>query len=216
MPDNSGTHLQVTAAAVQAVQNAALEGLTSPIQAYSCDLHILNSVQDSQQVTCMTLEDWCQSNRKIQPCVWSSPDCGIEPWGDGSLNRWTQLSLISSYMGGITFSCEKSFYTERPDPGNQRRPLFQVVFPAAHREVTLKGCHDEVGHLGLECMLDLMCDWLFWPHMAAQVKEHLGKCCPCLTFKAKQPKAPLESIVATRPLELVHLDYLCLEPGKGL
>ena len=27
---------------------------------------------------------------------------------------------------------------------------------------------------------------------------------------------PLENIVATRPLELVHLNYLCLEPGKGL
>ena len=58
MPDNSGTHLMVTAAAVQAVQEAALEGPVSPIEAYSCDLHILDAVQDSKQVTCMTLEDW--------------------------------------------------------------------------------------------------------------------------------------------------------------
>ena len=57
IPDNSGTHLQVTAAAVQAVQDTALKGLTSPIEAYSCDLHIWDSVQDSQQVTCITLED---------------------------------------------------------------------------------------------------------------------------------------------------------------
>ena len=63
MPDNSGTHLQVTAEAMQAVQEAALKGLTSPIKAYSCDLHILDSVQDSQQVTCMTLEDWCQAQQ---------------------------------------------------------------------------------------------------------------------------------------------------------
>ena len=65
-------------------------------------------------------------------------------------------------------------------------------------------------------MLDLMHDWFFWPCMAAEAKEHTGKCCPCLAFKAKQPKAPLEKIMATHPLELVHLDYLCLEPGKGL
>ena len=65
-------------------------------------------------------------------------------------------------------------------------------------------------------MLDLMCDWFFWPHMAAQVKELIRKYHPCLAFKAKQPKAPLENIMATYPLELVHLDYLCLEPGKGL
>ena len=65
-------------------------------------------------------------------------------------------------------------------------------------------------------MLDLMRDRFFWPHMAVQVKEHIGKCCPCLAFKARQPKAPLKKIMATHPLELAHLDYLCLEPGKGL
>ena len=52
--------------------------------------------------------------------------------------------------------------------------------------------------------------------MAAQAKEHIGKCHPCLAFKVKQPKDPLENIVATHPLELVHLDYMWLEPGKGL
>ena len=49
--------------------------------------------------------------------------------------------------------------------------------------------------------------------MAAQAKEHTGKCCLCLAFKAKHPKAPLENVMATHPIELVHLDYLCLEPG---
>ena len=90
-----------------------------------------------------------------------------------------------------------------------------MVLPAAHREVALRGCHDKVGHLSLECMLDSMCDRLLWPYMAAQVKEHVRKCHLCLAFKARQPKAPLKNIMATHPLELVHLDYLCLEPGKG-
>ena len=52
--------------------------------------------------------------------------------------------------------------------------------------------------------------------MAAQVKEHVGRCHPCLALKARQQKAPLKNIMATQPLELIHLDYLCLEPGKGL
>ena len=64
-------------------------------------------------------------------------------------------------------------------------------------------------------MLDLIHDWFFWPHMAAQAKAHTEKCHPCLTFKAKQPKAPLENNMAIHPLELVHLDYLCLEPRTG-
>ena len=68
--------------------------------------------------------------------------------------------------------------------------LLQLVLPAVHREVALRGCHDEVGHLGLECMLDLKHDRFFWPCMAAQAKEHVGKCHMCLAFKARQPKAP--------------------------
>ena len=60
MPDSLGTNLKVTAAAVQAVQEAALEGSASPIEAYSSDLHVLDAIQDSKQVACMTLEDWHQ------------------------------------------------------------------------------------------------------------------------------------------------------------
>ena len=93
--------------------------------------------------------------------------------------------------------------------------LFQLVLPAAHREIALKGCHNEIGHVGLECMLDLMCDCFFWPCMAAQAKEHTEQCHLWLTFKAKQARAPLENIVATHPLELFHLNHPCLEPGKG-
>ena len=66
MPDNSATHLKVTAAAVQVEQEAVLKGPTSPTEVYSCDLHVLDAVQDSQQVACMTLEDWHQAQQADQ------------------------------------------------------------------------------------------------------------------------------------------------------
>ena len=43
------------------MQEAALEGPTSPIEAYSCNLHVLDSVEDSKQVTFMSLEEWHQA-----------------------------------------------------------------------------------------------------------------------------------------------------------
>ena len=138
----------------------------------------------------------------------------MEPWGDDSLNRQIHLSLASSCESRNTSYLKRVSYTEEPDPGNQRRPSFSWFCQLHTGQVVLKGCHDEVGHLGLECMLDLMCDQFFWPHMAAQVIEHIGKCHPCLTFKAIQHKTPLENIVATHPLELVNLNYLYLKPGK--
>ena len=64
-------------------------------------------------------------------------------------------------------------------------------------------------------MLDLMCNHFIWPQMAIQAKEPIDKCCQWITFKAKQQWAPMENIMATHLLELVHIDYLCLEPGKG-
>ena len=35
-------------------------------------------------------------------------------------------------------------------------------------------------------------------------------------LQGQAAKAPLENTVATHPLELIHLHYLCLKPQKGL
>ena len=99
-------------------------------------------------------------------------------------------------------------------PKESQEALFQLVLPAKHWETALRGCHSEVGHLGLEWILDLMHDCFFWPFMAAEAREHINKCHPCLTLKAKQPRALLENTVPIHPLELIHLDYLCLVSGK--
>ena len=60
MPDHSGTSLEVTAAAVRAIQKAALEKPVCLIEAYSYDLHVMGAIQDSKQVAQMTLDDWHQ------------------------------------------------------------------------------------------------------------------------------------------------------------
>ena len=46
-----------------------------------------------------------------------------------------------------------------------------------------------------------MHDQFYWPCMGTQAKEHIRKCYLCLAFKAKLPRAPLENILATHPLE---------------
>ena len=215
VPDNSGTGLKVNAAAVRAIQEAALDQPACPIEAYSHDIHVVGEMQDSQQVAQMTLDDWRRA-QEADPALAAI----IEKLKAGSLDQdWCkqtnspELNLYKWERNNLTL--QKGILYRRARPRESDESLLQLVLPPAYREVALKGCHDEVGHLGLERMLDLMRDRFFWPHMAVQVKEHVGKCRPCLAFKARQPKAPLENIVATHPLELVHLDFLCLEPGKG-
>ena len=56
---------------MQAVQEAALQGPTSLIEAYSSDLHILDVLQESKQIASMTLEGLVSSPRN-RPCPESS------------------------------------------------------------------------------------------------------------------------------------------------
>ena len=166
----------------------------------------------------MTLDDWWQA-QEVEPVL----GIIIKRLREGMLDQdWckkTDSPELSQYKRERnSLVLQKGILYRHARPKESDETLLQLVLPAAYREVALKGCHDQVGHLGLGCMLDLMHDRFFWPHMAVQAKEHIGKCCPCLAFKARQPKAPLKNIVATHPLELVHLDFLCLEtwerPGR--
>ena len=51
--------------------------------------------------------------------------------------------------------------------------------------------------------------------MQEEATQHILKCSRCLRRKAPPQVAPLQPILVTQPLELVHMDYLSLEPSKG-
>ena len=93
--------------------------------------------------------------------------------------------------------------------------LLQLVLPPSLIPQALVGCHDEVGHLGSDKSLQLLRERFFWPSMQSDVTSHIGHCRNCLARKGTALKAPLCPITATKPLELVHMDYLKLEPSKG-
>ena len=70
MAKTLSTHHWVTAVAVWAMQEDSLEGPASPIEAYSCNLHVLDPVEDGLQIACMTADDWHQAQ-------WADPVLGI-------------------------------------------------------------------------------------------------------------------------------------------
>ena len=51
--------------------------------------------------------------------------------------------------------------------------------------------------------------------MQEEATQYVVKCSRCLTRKTTAQVAPLQPIYVTQPLELVHMDYLSLEPSKG-
>ena len=90
-----------------------------------------------------------------------------------------------------------------------------LVVPQSYRQRAMEGCHDQVGHLGQDRVLDLLRDRFYWPGMYADVVSYINSCPRCLRRKSQQDKATLVNIETSQPLELIHLDYLKIEPSKG-
>ena len=90
-----------------------------------------------------------------------------------------------------------------------------MVVPKLFRERALLGCHDDVGHQGILRTLSLLRERFYWPGMQEEATQHVLKCSRCLRRKTPPQVAPLQPILVTQPLELVHMDCLSLEPSKG-
>ena len=88
------------------------------------------------------------------------------------------------------------------------------MLPQSHRTREIAGCHDQVGHLGQDRVLDLLRDWFYWPGMHIDVVSYINSCSRCLRRRSQPDKAPFLNIEASQPLELIHLDYLKIEPSK--
>jgi len=93
----------------------------------------------------------------------------------------------------------------------------QVVLPKQFIPLVLKELHVEVGHLGMERVVDLARSHFYCPHMYNDIK-HFVKC-SCRCIKQKKPnltaKAPMNNIVTSAPFELVSIDFLHLDKSNS-
>ena len=101
------------------------------------------------------------------------------------------------------------------DNSSSKKVQWQLVVPKAYRSRALVGCHDDVGHQGRMRTLSLLRERFYWPGMQTVAIQHVQQCTRCLRRKTPSHVAPLQPIHVTQPLELVHMDYLSLEPSKG-
>lgn len=117
------------------------------------------------------------------------------------LREWKRLHLKSGLL-----------YRTRECEG---QTLFQLVLPNVLRPIVLRNLHDDMGHLGIERTLELTRSRFYWPKMAADVERKVKTCERCVRRKTQPDKAaPLVNIQTTRPMELVCMDFLSLEPDS--
>ena len=113
------------------------------------------------------------------------------------------------------FKLKQGILYGKSQGNNKDRARLQLVLPLSHRQKAMAGCHGQIGHLGQDRVLELLRDKFFWPGMQMDVASYINSCPRCIRRKSQPDAAPLHNIEATQPLELIHLDYLQIEPSKG-
>ena len=96
-------------------------------------------------------------------------------------------------------------------PKGESEDLMLFIVPRVHQVATLNGCHQDVGHQGHDHTLSLLQECFWWPGMTSQMQQAIRNCTCCLQHEGSLHKAPLHPIVATAPLDLLHVDFTSIE-----
>ena len=89
----------------------------------------------------------------------------------------------------------------------------QLLLPTALRTEVLRHLHDGHGHQGIERTTTLVQARCYWPHMRSYIEKWCKECHRCQVAKATRPtvKTTMGHVLASRPLEVVAVDFTSLE-----
>ena len=101
-------------------------------------------------------------------------------------------------------------------PKRSNEDVLVFVVPGLKRQAAIDGCHHYLGHQGRNRMLSLLRERFWWPGMAQRMMLSVCNCEKCRIFEAKPQIPPMEPILCTEPLDLVHIDYVSMEVTVGI
>ena len=132
---------------------------------------------------------------------------------------------LKEYLAGVASDYEKHFYAARqkeftmqdnllylqvtPTNSQDTAPVF--VVPAADQQAAIDGCHRSVGHQGRDRTLSLMKERFWWLGMSQALLRAVANCGRCIQYEAKGQLPPMQPIICTELMELVHIDYVGME-----
>ena len=120
------------------------------------------------------------------------------------LNEWSRLTVH-----------EDVIYRKKVNQDGDE--CWQLLCPVQFHTVVCKLLHDDMGHLGHDRTVVSCQERFFWPGMTSDIAAYIAQCQGCLHAKAPHLPhcAPLESIITSQRMEMVALDFLSLEDGRG-
>ena len=105
--------------------------------------------------------------------------------------------------------CDGVLYREVQD--FHHGPLKQLVLPSTLRPDVLVELHDKMGHQGVERTLGLLRQRVYWPRMTAEVRQYVEGCERCQLNRRSTVQPAMGHLMASRPLEIVAIDFTKLE-----
>ena len=132
---------------------------------------------------------------------------------------------LAKCLTGVASEYEKRFYAAHQKeftvednllylhatPTNSQDSVPVFVVPTNDQQATINGCHRSAGHQGWDRTLSLMKERFWWPGMSQALLKAVANCGRCIQYKAKGQLPPMQPIICTEPMELVHIDYVGME-----
>ena len=93
----------------------------------------------------------------------------------------------------------------------------QLVLPQKYHRKVLAALHDNMGHQGIDCTLNLLQERVYWPSMAQDAQQWVARCRHCQLARSDYtgPKPKIGHLEANNPLDLVCLDFTKVDPSKS-
>ena len=102
----------------------------------------------------------------------------------------------------------------RSDGGEE---YFQVILPTVLKKEILRRLHQEHGHQGIERTTELVRQRCYWPGMFLDIKQWCQECERCQVAKdlGQAPHSFMGHLLASRPNEILAIDFTVLEPSRN-
>ena len=119
------------------------------------------------------------------------------------------LALISRQKHLVIIN--NKLYVRATPPGDATETQVVLWSQEAYRKKAIDGCHRDSGHQGQNCTLSLAAERFWWPNMASEVRNAVKNCQNCIKHEFNSSKEPLHPIIATTPLDLVHINFTSIK-----
>uniref|UniRef100_A0A9J7X1E4 Gypsy retrotransposon integrase-like protein 1 n=1 Tax=Cyprinus carpio carpio TaxID=630221 RepID=A0A9J7X1E4_CYPCA len=95
-----------------------------------------------------------------------------------------------------------------------KEEMLQLVLPTALKSEILRQLHQQHGHQGRECTLELVRQRCYWPGLFSDVASWCQECDRCQAAKDTQPLALgfMGRLLSSRPNDILAVDFTVLEP----